>query len=226
MSKRDRRGAVMLGMLGLSLFVLLGPGVDAQAQAPAAGFSAEGLYNLANSYDRAGKPGMAILNYERAALLAPNDSDIAANLNAVRLASGLPAERPAWFERAATLVRPALAAWLAVVGLLVIGVSALCGLRTVQLQWLRRGGLLIGLLLIASTVANGLVMWPRLERAIVLVAGTPVRATPAPLGESLFTLPEGAAVKMLGEHQDFVLVQIKPETRGWIARASIATVVP
>lgn len=212
-------GAVMLAI------VVLAAGARAQS-VTAAGFSAEGLYNLANSYDRAGKPGMAILNYERARLLAPNDPDIDANLQAVRLASGLPAEQPAWFERAATLIRPAVAAWLGVLGLLVVGVSALCGLRTMQLAWLRRVGLLLGLLLIGSTVANGLVLWPRLQRAIVLVTGTPVRATPAPLGESLFTLPEGATVTMLGEHQDFVFVQIKPETRGWVARARIATVVP
>jgi len=35
------------------------------------GYSAAGLYNLANSYARAGQPGMAVLNYERARLLAP-----------------------------------------------------------------------------------------------------------------------------------------------------------
>ena len=47
-------------------------------------YSADGLYNLANSYARAGKPGLAVLNYERAALLAPYDPDIAANLEYVR----------------------------------------------------------------------------------------------------------------------------------------------
>jgi len=85
---------------------------------------------------------------------------------------------------------------------------------------------LIGLLLIAATVANGVVMWPRVHGAVVLVAGTPVRATPAPLGDSLFNLPEGTADRILGEHQDFVFVQIKPDIRGWVARASIAAVVP
>ena len=47
-------------------------------------YSADGLYNLANSYARAGKPGLAVLNYERAALLAPDDPDINANLEYVR----------------------------------------------------------------------------------------------------------------------------------------------
>jgi type IV secretory pathway VirB2 component (pilin) len=213
--------------LAVCLLTMLLLGARAETNAlSATGFSADGLYNLANAYDRAGQPGLAILNYERAGLLAPNDPDIAANLSAVRAASGLPAERAAWFERAATFLAPAVAAWVAVLGLLILGVSVLWGLRTARRPWLRRAGLLIGVLLVASTVANGLVLWPRLQRAIVLVAGTPVRATPALLGEPLFTLPEGAAVRLLGEHQDFVLVQIKPGTRGWIARASIATVLP
>src|SRR6202161_2860169 len=50
-------------------------------------YSADGLYNLANSYARAGKPGLAVLNYERAALLAPDDPDINANLAYVRTAA-------------------------------------------------------------------------------------------------------------------------------------------
>jgi len=200
---------------------------SAQAQAaPPIGYSADGLYNLANAYERAGKPGMAILNYERAGLLAPNDPDIDANLRAVRLASGLPTGAVSGFERSVTLVSPWLAAWFAVFGLLLIAASALLGLGTRRWRRLRACGVVIGLLLMGVTIAQGIVLWPRLQRAIVLVAATPVRATPAPLGDPLFTLPEGAEVKLLGEHQDFVFVEIKPTTRGWVSRASLATVVP
>jgi hypothetical protein len=169
---------------------------------------------------------MAILNYERAGLLAPGDPDIAANLSAVRVAVGLPTAPAAWFEQAVTFVSPVLAAWLAVLGLIVIAASVLCARGIAQLPWWRRIGVLVGLLLIGVTVAQGIVMWPRLQRAVVLVAAAPVRATPAPLGDTLFTLPEGSAVQVLGAHQDFLFVQIKPGTRGWISRASIATVLP
>jgi hypothetical protein len=191
-----------------------------------AAYSADGLYNLANSYQRVGKPGMAILNYERAGLLAPDDADIAANLGAVRVANGLPTEPATWFARTATRVSPLVAAWLAVLGLLLIGASAILGLGIPRLRWLRAAGVLMGMLLIGLTVANGVVLWPRLHRAIVLVAGTPIRATPAPLGEPLLTVPEGTAVKMLGAHQDFVFVEVKPTVRGWVSRASIAAVIP
>jgi len=64
--------ALMIGML---IAGLAGWGGQALAQSPPPpsqpAYSADGLYNLANSYARAGKPGLAVLNYERASLLAP-----------------------------------------------------------------------------------------------------------------------------------------------------------
>jgi hypothetical protein len=64
-----------------------------KATATSSGYSAAALFNQANAYARAGKPGLAVLNYERAQLLAPNDADIAANLHFVRAKAGLPDAR-------------------------------------------------------------------------------------------------------------------------------------
>src|ERR1700677_2919513 len=59
-------------------------GMHADAQSARAGYSSTALYNLANAYARDGKPGMAVVNYERARLLAPDDPVIEANLVLVR----------------------------------------------------------------------------------------------------------------------------------------------
>lgn len=48
------------------------------------GISSELLYNLGNAYYRTGNNGKAMLNYERALLMSPNDSDILANIEFVR----------------------------------------------------------------------------------------------------------------------------------------------
>lgn len=48
------------------------------------GVSASILYNLGNTYYKAGNNGKAILCYERALMLDPNDNDIITNLNLVR----------------------------------------------------------------------------------------------------------------------------------------------
>src|SRR6266852_5690075 len=88
-------------------------------------FSADGLYNLANSYARAGKPGLAVLNYERAWLLAPDDADINANLDYVRASAHVPMEPRTRFARIARAVKPTLAAWIGVLGIALVGVGRL-----------------------------------------------------------------------------------------------------
>ena len=40
-------------------------------------------YNLGNAYFKLGQLGLAILNYKRASLIDPRDSDIRANLNSI-----------------------------------------------------------------------------------------------------------------------------------------------
>src|SRR5450631_2622720 len=87
----------------------------AHAESPD-GYSAAGLYNLANSYARAGKPGMAILNYERASLLSPGDADVQANLQLVRASAHLPSETPDALDRVARIASPFWISWIGVLG--------------------------------------------------------------------------------------------------------------
>src|ERR1700750_2430105 len=101
-----------LKLVTLMLGLLLGNNLalmSAVAAAPA--YSADNLYNLANSYSRAGKPGLAVLNYERAALLAPDDPDIEANLDYVRGKAGLPTVTHTRFAGFVRSINPTLAAW-------------------------------------------------------------------------------------------------------------------
>jgi len=190
------------------------------------GYSAAGLYNLANSYARAGKPGMAVLNYERATLLAPNDPDIEANLRFVRDASRLPSDRPTWFERSVRVAGPTTLSWAGVMGVLIAGVSLLAGRLSSRHRGLRRVALGCAIALIGLTVCNGVVLWPRLHEAVVITNATPVRVSPVPMGDPLFVLPEAETVKMTAEHEGFVLIQTRAGQRGWIARANLAPIVP
>ena len=52
------------------------------------GFSAPVLFNLGNAWLRLGKPARAILDYERALVLAPHNPAIEANLAAARSVPG------------------------------------------------------------------------------------------------------------------------------------------
>ncbi len=196
------------------------------AQASQPQFSADGLYNLGNSYARAGKPGLAVLNYERAWLLAPDDADINTNLEYVRASAHVPTEPRTRFARIARAVNPTLAAWIGVLGIALVGAGLLARRLAPRFRWLGAGGILLGVALIALTVSHAMLLWPRMHEAVVLVNQTPARVSPVPMGDTAFVLREAETVTMTAEHEDFILVRTRGGLSGWVARANVGTVVP
>jgi hypothetical protein len=196
------------------------------AESAPAGFSATGLYNLGNSYARAGKPGMAILNYERASLLAPGDADIQANLRFVRAAAHLPAETPDGFDRIASIASPFWLSWIGVLGLAMVGAALIATQLSSRHRLVRTAAALFGVSMVGLTLSNALMLWPRLHQGVVIAAATPVRVSPVPMGDPLFSLPEGEKVKITAEYDGFALVETRLGRTGWISDSSIAPIVP
>jgi hypothetical protein len=190
------------------------------------GYSADALYNVANAYARDGKPGLAVLNYERALLLAPGDADIRANLDQVRVRAHVPTETRSRFVQMIEIASPAVAAWIGVLGVALVGTALLAMKRAPRRRWLRAGGLLPGVALMAFTVSHAMLLRPRLHEAVVLANQTAARVIPAPMGDTAFVLPEAETVTMTAEHEDFVLVRNRGGYSGWVARASLGIVVP
>jgi hypothetical protein len=189
-------------------------------------YSADGLYNLANSYARAGKPGLAVLNYERASLLAPDDADINANLEYIRASAHVPPEPRTRFARIAQAANPTLAAWIGVLGIVLVGVGLLARKLAPRFLWLWTGGIPLGVALIALTVSNAMLLWPRMHEAVVLINQTPARVSPVLMGDTAFVLREAETVTMTAEHEDFILIRTRGGLSGWVARANLGTVVP
>ena len=221
---RRRRGfgtvcgrLVALAVLGVCL---------AGTTAPPASYSATALYNLGNSYARAGKTSLAVLNYQRARLLAPSDADIAANLRFVRESAKLPADAPTWFERAFEFTSPTILYWSGISGILLAGCCLLAGRLAVGVRSLRRLGIGVGVALAGVTVCNAMALWPLRHAGVILTAATPVRVSPVPMGDPLFTLPEAETVQMTDAHEGFVLIQTRAGKTGWVAAANLAPVVP
>jgi tetratricopeptide (TPR) repeat protein len=217
-------GRAPLALLGLALTLMACHVREANADQPR--YSAAALYNLGNSYARAGKPGLAVLNYERARLLAPNDPDIDANLRYVRASAHVPSETTGRFARALTMANPTVASWLGVAGVFVLGAALLAGRGSSRHRWMRRAVMGVGIALIGFTVGHGVALWPTLHAAVVVTGATPVRVSPVPMGDPLFTLAEAQTVKMTAEHEGFVLIQTLAGKTGWVSRANIVPVVP
>ncbi|MGH7070079.1 MAG: tetratricopeptide repeat protein [Acetobacteraceae bacterium] len=197
-----------------------------QPAAPQASYSADGLYNLANSYARAGKLGLAVLSYERAALLAPDDPDINANLAYVRASAHAPATPQRWFARLVQVMSPALAAWLGVAGIMLAGTGLVAMRITSRSRWLCRAAITLGMLQISLTAFHALLLWPRTQEAVVLVDRTAAHVAPASMADTAFVLREAQSVRMMGKYGNFILVRTTGGHSGWVARADIAAVVP
>ena len=190
------------------------------------GYSAAGLFNRANACAREGKSGLAILNYERALLLAPNEADIAANLHFVRAKAGLPDAPENWFTRSLRYARPNTLAWLGSLGLALAGMSLLLVRLYPQRRLALRSLTFAGVLLVATAIGSAITMWPRINEAVVISREAPARIAPVSAAEAAFKLHEGETVTMRAEHQDFALVQTSAGRSGWVARADLARVVP
>lgn len=167
-----------------------------------------------------------MLNYERAALLAPDDADINANLEYVRTSAHVPTEPRTRIARIAQAAKPNLAAWIGVLGVALVGTGVLAIKLARRSQWLGAWGILLGVALIALTVYNAMLLWPRMHEAVVLVKETPARVSPVPMGDTTFVLREAETVTITAEHEDFVLIRTRGGLSGWVARADLSTVVP
>jgi hypothetical protein len=218
MNSRVRLGTLLVGAI---LF-----GGQVRGEPVKQGMSAAGLYNEANAFARAGKPGMAVLYYERARLLAPNDPDIDANLRLVRESSHQPVKSRDWFERMAMVTTSKTMAWLGILGLILASASLLAGQFVVRFPSIRRIGIFAGVGLVGLTVCNAIVLWPTLHAGVIVSAEAAVRVSPVPMGDSLFVLPEAETVSIKAEHEGFVLIETRTGRSGWVARANLASVVP
>jgi hypothetical protein len=214
-------------MLCLAMFGSASGAGPAPAQAQAtAGYSASSLYNLANSFARAGKPGLAVLNYERARLLDPKDPDIEANLRHVRESSGQPPDPRSRFQRAAEFADPRLLAWAGILGLSLAGIAAWARVGSKSHRRKLLLAMWVGICVLGVSVANGVALWPVIHEAVVIAPSTPVRVSPVTEQEPLFVLPEAAIVAVRAEHDGFILVQTQNERSGWVPGKNVARIVP
>lgn len=190
------------------------------------------LYNLGNAAFRAGKPGEAILAYERALWLAPRDQDVRANLRQVRKAAGLPEPDDGPWAR---LTRTATAngwAWLASAGLYVTCLSLLVrrvvtGDASVRQ---RRGALSVGagvglalLLLAGAACATRL---GERDRGVVLDGDPKLRVAPYASATASSELAPGELVRIERSHEGFTLVRTLAGRSGWMSADAVGRIAP
>jgi hypothetical protein len=200
--------------------------LHAQSGDTSPALSAASLYNQGNAYARAGKPGLAVLNYERARLLAPADADIAANLATVRAAAHVAAPTPGGMARLLLSASPNGFAWVGVLGLLLAGFGFVVLVGARRWRAAAAAAIIGGGLGVATCVADVILWWPTLHAGVIITPETPVRVAPAPMSDSLFALHEAEVVRIEAAHEGFWLVRTTADRTGWVAVADLARIVP
>ncbi len=199
----------------------------AYAEAVAGGaVSADLYYNLGNVLYRQDRVADAILAWRRAAVLAPRDPDVSANLEFARrkVTDDLVASDPcpAWAPWQAALTAGE-GQWLG---------GALAGLGLCAVAFRRRwshlplagvGGVATVLGLLVAT--GGAVEATMPPAAVVLAAEVTARSDLAG-GVDLFVLHAGAEVGVAEAAAGQVLVSLPDGRRGWVAESAVGRVDP
>ncbi|MFQ5398349.1 MAG: tetratricopeptide repeat protein [Anaerolineae bacterium] len=193
-------------------------------------------YNLGNAYFKQGDVGRAILNYERAARLAPRDADVRANLVLARThavdkydtASASAVNRlvelaRTWLTLNETAVL-ALSLWLFLGGLLLAYRHSGRGRRREGLQYML---ILTALLLagLALSLGGRLYLERVRPQAVILAEEINVMSGPGEQYITEFTLHSGAEVAVLETRGNWARLSLPGgELQGWAPEETLAVV--
>jgi tetratricopeptide (TPR) repeat protein len=191
------------------------------------------FYNLGNSYMKNGKIALAIINYERALVLMPSDSDVTANLRYARslLKQADPAGKGHMFLRMLNrlfsgITVTAMICIAALVYCLLIGYVAAAKIFK---KAARRANLIITI----GAVILGVLILPLKQRlwdletaAIVTENIIDAKFEPSNSSMTHFPLYEGMKVNVVREHGEWLRVRRPDGKIGWVLSKDISEITP
>jgi hypothetical protein len=215
-----------LAFAALAGGLMLGSASTAKAAAPSPE-SAPALCDLGNALVHEGKPGPAILAFERAEQLAPRDTAVAINLQAARDTAGLVVSPAAWWQSAAHVLTMNEWAWSGSLALaFVCAAMSFSRFFPSRLRRLMNALSLTCAVAVLAAIGALWVRWPELNRAVVVNAGVTALIAPAESASPVFPLAEGEIVAAKKALRNFVLVRTADGRSGWVARAQIERIIP
>lgn len=194
--------------------------------------SAALYYNLGNAYFKTNQLSKAILNYERAARLAPNDDDIRQNLSIANEAT---------IDRFETLPEPIIktayqsifrafqpGTWgvIALVFLLIMLVGTYFYLYTTK----RRQGFTIGIFSFLFGIISLWLAYAHLNNlrnyrpGIVTATSTYVKSGPGEKAEDVFILHEGTKANVTEYYDNWKKIKLPDGKIGWISAKDIVEI--
>ena len=200
------------------------------------GEAAEVYYNLGNCYYKTNDIAKSILNYERALLLDPGNTDIRVNLGMARAKT---------VDKITPIPDIFFVAWIkSLINCLSVDAWAKCGilffilfLVAVALFFfskqasLKKGGFIGGIVFLILVVLSNVfasqqkAVLVNRNAAIVLVPSVTVRSTPSESGTSLFILHEGSKVELKDNSmREWKEIRLEDGKVGWVPTSSIEVI--
>lgn len=192
------------------------------------GVASELYYNLGNAYYKTSEIGKAILNYERALLLDPSDSDIRFNLELARskavdkIDDSFQLFLVQWIEGLVNVA--SMGTWANIaVGSFVVMLVALLLLffgKSVALRKSAMGCAIFMLLLTLFANYAAMSHYSNLtskKMAIIMSPTVTAKSTPDDSGTSLFVIHEGRKVKVCDNSmKEWKEIELEDGTVGWV----------
>jgi tetratricopeptide (TPR) repeat protein len=195
--------------------------------------SGDVYYNLGNACFRLKKIGPAILAYEKAKALSPNDPDIIANLKFANLntVDKMPEAQRSFISAAAwrlhTLVSLETQHWVlfGMFCLLAVLISwAFFASRNVRL-WLIYGSALLGSVTVLAGFSAGVKIWQAENIRYAIVLAPAVDAKSEPNGSKvLFSAHEGAKLRVVKDLDAWSFVSLPNGSAGWVENSALGRI--
>lgn len=188
------------------------------------GFSAPILFNLGNAWLRLGKPARAILEYERALILAPRNPAIEANLAAAQLRAGVTQPVPGRWQEAARFFSFDTYLWAGLVAIWVLCVAGVLLCLTGAARRFARPLILLAAVTLCVSADAAVMCWPDLYRAVVVQGPGTLRLAPAASAASSSTVREGEVVWLQDRFGGFHFVRTVDGRSGWMSDDEVVAV--
>lgn len=200
------------------------------------GEAPEIYYNLGNCYYKTDDIARAILNYARALLLSPGNTDIRANLEIARsktIDKVTPVPEIFFITWIKSLVNSQSSdAWArtGIVSFLLLLVSLAIFFFTQHIKWKKIGFSAAILFLIVTVLSNLFASQQKSyltnrNDAIILSPSVTVRSTPSESGTSLFVLHEGRKVEIKDNSmREWKEIRLEDGKVGWVPSSSIEVI--
>lgn len=182
------------------------------------------LFNDGNAEFKSGNLGRAIAAYRRAALLAPRDADIRANLEFVRNQVQSPTFHESFWQKLfGSLTLNGWTALAAIALWLTFGLSVAMQIRPALKDMLRMPARLAAVATVVLVACLGTVASFHFSRpvAVVVLPDAVTRTGPFDDAQNAFAVHDGAELPVLGRRDGWVQVSDGNGRTGWMQAAEV-----